>query len=183
MGRHRISPFIKIARRRTTAGWLFFVLVAVFSHGGRWPAFAGLLLVLAGELFRTFSAGIIKKDSVLATNGPYRLCRNPLYFGSFLLGFGLCVMANHIIVWLYFSIFFPVFYIAAIMKEQRFLEKEFGHAYRMYVKNVPAFFPLFRKTDLRDFSWSRVIENKEYVNWIAAGILFVLHILKKWVVF
>ena len=43
---------------------------------------------LLGEALRTWSSGTLVKNEVLTTEGPYALCRNPLYVGNFLIGFG-----------------------------------------------------------------------------------------------
>src|SRR6185369_449860 len=57
----------------------------------------GLPIAIAGAILRGMAAGVIRKDSKLATAGPYAWTRNPLYFGSSLLalGFGI-ISANWI---------------------------------------------------------------------------------------
>ena len=42
-------------------------------------AITGLVTVLVGLAVRSWAAGVINKSKVLATTGPYRLCRHPLY--------------------------------------------------------------------------------------------------------
>src|SRR5437868_6508959 len=42
----------------------------------------GVVLVLFGLVLRSWAAGILQKDFLLTTSGPYRLIRNPLYIGS-----------------------------------------------------------------------------------------------------
>ena len=55
----------------------------------------GVTLVVAGLALRSWAVGILKKDAELATQGPYRLIRNPLYVGSFLMMFGFCALVGN----------------------------------------------------------------------------------------
>ncbi len=56
----------------------------------------GLPIAIAGVVFRGLAAAVIKKNSVLATTGPYAWTRNPLYFGTFLLIVGFAVMCANL---------------------------------------------------------------------------------------
>ena len=58
-------------------------------------AMTGLVLVLVGLGIRSWAAGVIKKTKVLATTGPYRLCRHPLYLGSLLMMLGFCIIVSN----------------------------------------------------------------------------------------
>ncbi|MCM8829025.1 MAG: hypothetical protein NC902_07065 [Candidatus Omnitrophica bacterium] len=102
------------------AGWIFFILVALI---GEIQIFWPLIFVIAGESARTIAAGTIKKNETLASTGIYRIVRHPLYFGSFNISLGFCLMCNTIPLWMYMLIFFPLCYGSAIKLEERFLEK------------------------------------------------------------
>src|SRR5262245_47766090 len=52
----------------------------------------GLLLVVGGVALRTWAAGTLKKNQALTMTGPYRIIRNPLYVGSFLMALGFCTL-------------------------------------------------------------------------------------------
>lgn len=52
-----------------------------------WP---GVALVAAGATFRLWASGCVKKNRVLATEGPYALVRHPLYVGNVLICAGFC---------------------------------------------------------------------------------------------
>ena len=80
----------------------------------------------------------------LVTGGPYSLMRNPMYFGSLLLGSGFILM-----VWPFWSL--PIFVIAfhfrfrqQIMKEEKYLSETFGKEYEEYAARVPRLFPHFK---------------------------------------
>ena len=96
MGKNRISPIVKLAQKRTTFGWIYLILASILGNGEKWMIFAGFIISLSGEFFRTMSAGTIKKNEVLAINGLYSLNRHPLYFGSFLMSLGISIASNNI---------------------------------------------------------------------------------------
>jgi len=107
--------------------------------------FGGYLFLLTGLAIRiwcTFYIGSRKSKKIIA-QGPYSLCRNPLYIGSFLLalGVGLC-FENLLILILVPAIIIPVHIIVARMEEKH-LESKFGEQYRLYKQRVPAFRPRF----------------------------------------
>ncbi len=169
MGKNRID---KILKKRTTFGWLFYLIIAFFGKGSMVKILIGFLIVMVGEFLRTFASGIIKKNQQVAKEGPYQWCRHPLYFGSFLISIGLLISAFNIVPFIYFIIFFPFFYIPTMKKEETFLKEKFGKEYIEYSKEVPVFFPFFRKTTIKSFSWSNVKKNSEFYNWIAIFLVY-----------
>ncbi|MBN2456817.1 MAG: isoprenylcysteine carboxylmethyltransferase family protein [Sedimentisphaerales bacterium] len=107
--------------------------------------FGGYLFLLVGLVIRiwcTFYIGSRKSKEIIA-EGPYSICRNPLYIGSFLLaiGVGLC-FENLLILILVPTIILPVHIIATKMEETH-LESKFGEQYRIYKQKVPRFWPRF----------------------------------------
>lgn len=175
MGKYRIN---RVLKKRTTFGWLFYLIVAFFGKGNFYQILIGFFITFTGEFFRTFASGIIKKNQEVAKDGPYRWCRHPLYFGSFLISLGLLISAYHIIPLVYLLIFFPLFYIPTIRKEEEFLKEKFKEEYKEYKKSTPAFLPSFKKTNTKNFSWVQVRENSEFYNWIAILLAYAILILK-----
>jgi protein-S-isoprenylcysteine O-methyltransferase Ste14 len=93
-----------------------------------------ILLVWCNVLFRRAHTSLVpvKPSTTLVIAGPYRLTRNPMYVGL------LCV---YIAAALWFDevwalILAPLVVLAvqrlAIAKEERYLERKFGDAYRQY---------------------------------------------------
>ena len=129
---------------------LLFVFMLIISRA---PSFSqivyGLVFILAGQLWRIWSAGTIGlyrgenvKALKLSTTGPYALMRNPLYFGNFMIGFGWAVIAglNAVIV---FVISFILIYVYAIIPhEEEFLRGKFGSEYESYCERVKRFWPV-----------------------------------------
>jgi protein-S-isoprenylcysteine O-methyltransferase Ste14 len=125
---------------------------------------AGLALALLGEGIRLWASGHIEKTVRLATGGPYAHSRNPLYFGSVLMGIGMGIAAGSPWVALATALYFAAFYPSAIRSEAQFLGLKFGEAYATWSRDVPLFLPRLTPGGPREsrFSWTRIRENKEW---------------------
>lgn len=111
--------------------------------------FFGLLLVLKGTFLRMAARGFKKEHSSqsksLVSQGPYSLTRNPMYLGSFLIGAGFVL-----IVWPFwllpvFAFLFYARFNKQMLIEEKFLEENFGVAYKQYCRQVPRLFPRWKK--------------------------------------
>lgn len=140
----------------------------------------GLPFVILGELMRTWSSGHIRKDHALATDGPYSLTRNPLYFGSFVLGLGFALMANRWSVLCGFVLLFGLIYDATIEDEEQKLLKRFGEAFAGYCREVPRFFPRMSGWRRAPFEWGLVRKHREFRTWAAIAGAMVVVALKMW---
>lgn len=107
--------------------------------------FSGYIFLLAGLAIRIWCIFYIgsRKSKEIVAEGPYSICRNPLYVGSFLLaiGVGLC-FENLLVLILVPAIIIPVHIITARMEEMH-LESKFGERYSLYKQKVPRFWPRF----------------------------------------
>jgi protein-S-isoprenylcysteine O-methyltransferase Ste14 len=83
-----------IQRFRVPLGFLIAALVLYLAQPTSFSMLLGLPIAIAGAVLRGLAAGVIRKDAVLTTSGPYAWTRNPLYLGSFLLGVGFGVMSG-----------------------------------------------------------------------------------------
>lgn len=63
-----------------------------WSNGGDLWGYVGLSLALTGLAIRSWAAGILRKGRDLTIEGPYSLCRHPLYLGSLLMVVGIFVL-------------------------------------------------------------------------------------------
>jgi protein-S-isoprenylcysteine O-methyltransferase Ste14 len=142
----------------------------------------GAALSLAGLLLRAWSAGYLAKNQRLATGGPYAYTRNPLYFGSALMGLGGAVAGRSWIMGVAFAVFFALVYWPVMEREAQFLQQEFREAFAAYARQVPLFFPkLHRPLAPRErFQWQLYLKNREYeaASGYAAAMLFLA--LKMW---
>jgi len=145
---------------------------------------AGLGLVLAGFLFRISARGYKEEGSLsggrLVTGGPYAVTRNPMYFGTFMIGTGFVVTLLEWWAWLIFMGVFLLIYIPQVKKEEAVLKERFGGEYRNYCGGAPKYFPrLGRLSALRKglplkLPWVK----KEAPSFI--GALAVLIIVEAW---
>lgn len=107
----------------------------------------GLIFVAAGFVlaflsfrrFRLAGTSVVPGEPVtaLVTAGPYRVTRNPIYIGFVLVYFGMAVVLTSL--WVLFLLV-PVLVIlqrGVIFREEAYLERKFGDAYREYAARVP----------------------------------------------
>ena len=85
-----------------------------------------------------------RKSDELVTQGPYSLCRNPLYIGTFLLaiGAGLC-FENLLMLVATLGVILPAHVIATRL-EERHLGEKFPRENTQYKAGVPRFWPRLR---------------------------------------
>lgn len=111
---------------------------------------AGLFLVFAGVLGRILCTLYIggRKNRELCQTGIYSMCRNPLYFFSFLGLTGICLAAQNLTLTLIATSLFLILYRAVIGSEEQKLMRLFPEDFPTYQKSVPRFWP--RGFRLRD---------------------------------
>jgi protein-S-isoprenylcysteine O-methyltransferase Ste14 len=128
------------------AAYLFYVpnLLPVQESAALGMRFAGMLLIFAGILGRIFSTLSIGglKDRVIVQTELYSVCRNPLYFSSFLMAVGTGLLFARLdFTMLLIAAFMVVFY-PMMRNEARVLQAKFPD-YAEYERRVPLFFPNF----------------------------------------
>jgi hypothetical protein len=114
---------------------------------------------------RLWANGYAIKTHKLTTSGPYSIVRNPLYLGTMLIAIGFMVMLNTSYAGLVFVIIMAAVYYRTIRNEERALTEKYGKIYLDYKDKVPMIVPSFfryKKQEKWPFSFSRIIENKEY---------------------
>ena len=112
--------------------------------------YAGLSTFLFGMVF-TFLAGISLDATPTdrpATEGLYRISRNPIYLGCFLIYIGISIVCAS---WLFLLLtaIWIVLYDILIAPEERWCLEEYGDAYREYMNRTPKWIgiPKSKKTD------------------------------------
>jgi protein-S-isoprenylcysteine O-methyltransferase Ste14 len=125
-------------------GW-----IAEFDRG--WRFGSGTFFVIAGLL--TTSAGrraLLRHGTninpslpttTLVTEGVFGLIRNPLYVGmsAALCGIALIFALDWLLLLIVPSC--VVLHFAVVRREERYLERKFGEAYRRYKERVPRYLP------------------------------------------
>ncbi|HAZ10175.1 MAG TPA: hypothetical protein DCY56_03585 [Candidatus Omnitrophica bacterium] len=140
----------------------------------------GMGLILFGFLFRISARGYKEEKSsngnALVKDGPYAIIRNPMYFGTFIIGTGVVMMLLELWFFFLFGIIFLLIYIPQTKKEEKALLERFGQEYKEYCKLTPKYFPRFdyllrlnKYVSLKDF-WVK----KEIVPMITAIVVVIL---------
>lgn len=103
----------------------------------------GILLISAAALGRIWCALYIagRKNAELCTDGPYSLCRNPLYVFSFLGAVGFAFAVGALPLGLALVPVFWGYHHFVIQSEEAQLRSLFGSAYADYCARVPRFLP------------------------------------------
>ena len=117
---------------------------------GAWPVAIGSAMVIVGELLRLWAVrhiGTISRTRTstrqgpLITSGPFRLVRNPLYLGNWMIWSGLVVASR--LVWM-LPITWAVFalqYGTMVIWEEARLRSMFGRQYDRYALDVSRWVP------------------------------------------
>jgi protein-S-isoprenylcysteine O-methyltransferase Ste14 len=93
-----------------------------------------------GRLWCSLYIAGYKKDALI-TQGPYSMCRNPLYFFSLLGAVGVGLTTETILIPTLILIAFVMYYPFVIKSEEAEMMKLHKHDYAIYLKKVPSFFP------------------------------------------
>jgi protein-S-isoprenylcysteine O-methyltransferase Ste14 len=105
----------------------------------------GIGLIFFGFLFRIAARGykeeMCDNGRALVKDGPYAIIRNPMYFGTFMIGAGIVAMLLKFWVLVIFSAVFFMIYIPQMKKEEHVLLERFGQAYKEYCRVTPKYIP------------------------------------------
>lgn len=176
-----MAEWSRIARRiRVPLGFLFAVLYLWLARP-TWRSMAlGAVVVLPGLVIRALASGHVRKNEALATSGPYRYTRNPLYLGSLLIGVGFAVAARSWWVGIGLVIMFFAIYLPVMRNEEAFLRQRFSE-FNEYARRVPRLFPRLVPSPNADnevasgFSLELYLKHREYN--ALAGALAMMAVL------
>lgn len=171
----------KLAQRfRVPLGFAFALVFLIFARPEPVTLIVGGVVAVVGLLIRAWAAGHIRKNKKLAISGPYAYTRNPLYFGSFVMGLGFTVAAG---VWwlaLLFAVLFVGIYLPVMRAEAEELKDIFGEDYRKYQDRVSLFVPWFSGFGGADYSLDK-FDFKLYLKYreyrAALGVVSALIVL------
>jgi protein-S-isoprenylcysteine O-methyltransferase Ste14 len=174
------AAWSRIARRiRVPLGFVF----AAFYLWRAKPAWTSLLIgtaiALLGIFVRAVASGHVEKDRVLTTTGPYAYVRNPLYFGSIVIGIGFAVASRDLWIFIAIVLLFVIIYLPVIRSEEAFLRCQFRE-YDDYARRVPSLLPhtlLFRQIT-EGFSCELYFSHREYNSLLGAAAMLVALVVK-----
>jgi protein-S-isoprenylcysteine O-methyltransferase Ste14 len=122
-------------------GFLCAALFLFFARPTPIALAAGACVSFLGLAIRAWASGHIRKNAELATSGPYAFTRNPLYFGSFLLGLGFTIASGRWLLAVLFAALFIGIYLPTMRVEASTMGQLFGSEFETYRRSVPLFFP------------------------------------------
>jgi len=148
---------------------------------------AGIILVGVATVGRLWCSLYIcgHKTKNLITVGPYSVCRNPLYFFSFLGGIGIGFASETLTVTLLIFSGFLFYYPFVIRAEEKKLRRIHGIDFDRYMSKTPRFFPslsgLYEPEEytVRPRLFKRRIFDALWFVWMA-GILELLEALHEY---
>ncbi len=105
-----------------------------------WVAF------LAGAGLRFWSTLYIggRKNDVVVCEGPYSLCRHPLYVGSVLLVLSGALFLKSVVFAAALAVLAAAYFIFTVPAEEEYLSARLGEPYRQYCRRVNRLWPSFR---------------------------------------
>ena len=149
-------PILVLGKLALAASWLFFLVktlgIGTMLYDSALTRSLGIVLVVAGfvvlslgffYLGRSASVGLPEERTELKTRGVYRISRNPMYFGGFLISAGSCFLFIHPVNFLLCAIYCVIHH-AIVIREEQFLEKRFGQQWREYKRQVPRYIGMIR---------------------------------------
>jgi protein-S-isoprenylcysteine O-methyltransferase Ste14 len=177
-----MAEWSRVARRiRVPLGFAFAVLYFWLARPTwRFLAF-GAVFIVPGLLIRALASGHVRKNEALATSGPYAYTRNPLYFGSLLIGIGFAVASRSWWVGLVLVVMFFAIYIPVIRGEEKFLREKFPE-FAEYSRRVPRILPRSRPASARQlnaFSFDLYMKHREWnalLGTLAMGLAIIAKI-------
>lgn len=149
----------------------------------------GLLLLfigILGRLYATLYIGGMKNvgqdGNSFVSDGIYKVCRNPLYFFSFIGLLGLLFIKGEISLIIIGGILFLLIYRFTILGEEEYLKSKFGESYERFLKEVPRFFPKFsnfyyeERVEFRPFFLHKEIKRAMIWILLALGIYIISYL-------
>ena len=170
----RLRRLFWVAYYRVTVG--FVVATAAFWLATPdWRSLGfGALIAAAGEAWRVWAAGHLRKGQELTRSGPYLFVRHPLYCGSFVIGIGFVVAAADPIVAVLVLAYLTVTLLAASRLEEATLRTAFGEEFEQYARGS-------RAPSKRRFSLSQVVVNGEHRTLLGFAVALAILGVKAWV--
>lgn len=157
-----------VERLRTLVTWLFGAVVfglVLFSKPQVEtisPLLDGALMVVAccgaaiGAIGRVWASLYLGgyKNTKLITVGPYSICRNPLYFFSFIGAVGVGCATETFTIPLVIIAMFLLYYPFVVKAEEKRLASIFGQEFEEYKKTTPAIIPNWSRKIVTPESWN-----------------------------
>ncbi len=166
-----------LQKYRVPLGFLFGIIFLIFARPTTDLMIIGGIVAILGLMIRGWASGHIEKNRDLAISGPYAFTRNPLYFGSFLMGIGFSIAAGVWWIGLLFAVLYLGIYFPVMSVESGELTEIFGDKYLEYAQKVSLFFPWFStySSTKKRFQFDLYLRYREYQ--ASLGVIFAWIVL------
>ena len=140
--------------------WVSLLIIAPFAFAcifskppaaeGSWADldcdFIGWLLFMIGAGWRWWATLYIggRKHWMVVTDGPYSICRNPLYVGTFCMAMAIVFFLESPTLAVGLALVAAYYLPITVMAEEQTLREKFGQNFVDYCRRVPRFWPRFR---------------------------------------
>lgn len=141
--------------------WVSLLILAPFAIGcilskpyapeGSWADvdcdFIGWVLFMIGAGWRWWATLYIggRKHWMIVTEGPYSICRNPLYIGTFCMALAVVFFMESITLGVGLLLVMAYYLPITVSAEEQMLREKFGSPFIEYCERVPRFWPRFRQ--------------------------------------
>jgi len=139
--------------------WFSIFLTVIFTRSAEQESLlydleeiAGFILIAVSTMGTLWCGGYTfgRKSKHICQDGPYSLCRNPLYLFSGLGGLGVVMVSTRLILVIAFLVVFCVTYAFVVKFEEKRLLNLFGEEYESYAEHVPRLIPRFKNYRTRE---------------------------------
>lgn len=150
MSHSRRTHFERLRISLTWCYGLFIAILAIFGESRLQTPLLGTvfftlggILAVVGAFGRLWCSLYIAgyKNNTLVTVGPYSLCRNPLYFFSFIGALGIGLSTGSLTISVIIACGFAIYYPLVVSSEEARLALLHGESFQCYRQNIPAFLP------------------------------------------
>jgi protein-S-isoprenylcysteine O-methyltransferase Ste14 len=106
----------------------------------------GIFMIAVCIIGRTLCAFYIsgRKNNIIVEEGPFSVCRNPLYMFSVIGAGGVGASTGSLVAGIAAATLTSIIFAYVVRKEEQSLEREHGESYRSYKRRVPRFLPRFK---------------------------------------
>ncbi|MBR6472309.1 MAG: isoprenylcysteine carboxylmethyltransferase family protein [Firmicutes bacterium] len=119
---------------------VIFALMAIAGIGLSVWTIVYMRLVGKGNPMDAFDHEVAPRTSKLMTDGPYKICRNPMLLGVFIYYLGLVIVLWSWKALVVFIVFICIMMVQVSSEEQR-LERDFGEEYLKYKARTKKIIP------------------------------------------
>lgn len=178
------NPAIRKTLLKLRAPLTILFLVLLINNMNPAYFWAGLAISAIGEMLQVWCFASLKKQKILAANGPYAVVRNPMYLGRYFMILGGVVLSGNVWIIAVFSIIYYFYMENRVKREEELLIGIFGESYSAYCNTTRRFIPTFRKANLKPlffFKQELFLRNHAQWNilgWAAAWVVLYCFALK-----